>query len=82
MNKVLLSAAVAGLLVAGVSAANAAEAPTKCYGIAKAGENSCANAFGKHACKGMAKISNDGGDFIVVSAESCSKAGGSTTPKK
>ncbi len=81
MNKTLLTAAVAGILAVGFSA-QADDAAGKCYGIAKAGQNSCANANGIHSCKGQAKVDNDGGDFVLVSAADCEKAGGSSTPKK
>ena len=75
MNKtILLSAAVAGLLAA--TAAHADDA--KCYGIAKAGQNACASATGVHSCKGQAKVDNDAGDWVSLSADDCSKQGGKT----
>jgi uncharacterized membrane protein len=78
MNKnLLLSAAVAGLLSAGVvSAASADDA--KCYGVAKAGQNSCASATGVHSCKGLAKVDGDAGDWVSLSADDCAKQGGKT----
>ncbi len=86
MNKTLLTAALAGAALAGFACtaqADEAMSPqTKCYGIAKAGQNSCANAFGTHACKGMSKVDNDGGDFTMTSTVECTKAGGTTIPRK
>ena len=83
MNKnLLLSAAVAGLMTVGFAAtAGAAEdsAAGKCYGIAKAGQNACANVNGTHSCKGLAKVDNDAGDFTLATAADCDKAGGKTT---
>ena len=58
-----LTAATAALALAGAVAVTglamtpAAEAAgTKCYGIAKAGENDCANAAGTHSCAGQSTI--------------------------
>ncbi len=82
MNKsnLLLSAAVAGLLTVGFAATASADdaAAGKCYGIAKAGQNACANANGVHSCKGQAKVDNDAGDFVLATAEDCGKQGGKT----
>jgi uncharacterized membrane protein len=79
MNKnLLLTAAVAGLLTAGLSVSASAD-DAKCYGIAKAGQNSCAAANGSHSCKGQAKTDNDANDFVLVSADDCAKQGGKTT---
>jgi len=80
MNKthLLLTAAVAGLFAGSIATtANADDA--KCYGIAKAGQNACANATGSHACKGQAKVDNDAGDFVLASSDDCTKQGGSLT---
>lgn len=87
MNKTLFSAALAGVLAAGFAATAQAddkmmEAQGKCYGIAKAGQNSCAHASGVHACKGLSKVDNDGGDFVLATAEDCKKNGGSAEAKK
>lgn len=80
----LLSAALAGVLTAGAAMAEdaAAPAPTtvKCYGIAKAGQNACANATGTHSCKGMSTADNDPSEFVESAAEDCEKSGGKTTP--
>ena len=86
MNKMILSAALAGLMTAGFGMSASAddkmmEGQAKCYGIAKAGQNACANGS-VHACKGQAKVDNDGGDFVMASASDCEKQGGSSEPKK
>lgn len=66
MNKMLVSAAIAGIFVAGV-AAQAADAPkVKCFGIAKAGKNDCKASDSSHACKGQAKADNSKVDFSEV----------------
>jgi len=82
MNKThpLLTAAIAGLLTASLSAPASADGRAKCYGISKAGENDCASASGVHACKGKSKVDNDKSDFVYESNEMCALAFGSTTP--
>lgn len=82
LSKTLLAAA-ATAAIAGMSAgaANAAE-KEKCYGVAKAGKNDCANAAGTHSCAGYSKTDNDGGEWLFVPKGLCAKlAGGSTEPK-
>jgi uncharacterized membrane protein len=82
LKKSLTAAMVAGAFVGAVSiAGNAvpeahAAGMEKCYGIAKAGTNSCANAAGKHSCAGNSTVSYDGEDFRVVKAGACDKKGG------
>jgi uncharacterized membrane protein len=81
MNKMLLSAALAGVFAAGLaaSAAQAADAPTKvkCYGIAKAGKNDCKAANGSHSCQGHATKDNDANDFnLVADKAACDAAKG------
>ena len=65
MNKMLLSAAVAGIFAAGVVSAQAAD-PVKCYGIAKAGKNDCKASDASHACKGLAKTDGSKVDFSLT----------------
>jgi uncharacterized membrane protein len=82
-NHLFLVAISAGVLSAAVSAsANAAASPaqTKCYGVVKAGKNSCASATGVHSCAGQSKVDNDPGDWVNLSAAECAKDGGKTTP--
>ena len=50
----------------------------KCYGVAKAGKNDCAN--GVHSCAGQATKDMDKTSFISLPAGVCAKlAGGSMT---
>ncbi|MBY0510951.1 MAG: DUF2282 domain-containing protein [Rhodospirillaceae bacterium] len=51
-----------------------------CYGIAKAGENNCAAANGKHSCAGQAKVNYSGQEFKEVVKGTCDQMMGSTTP--
>ncbi len=83
VNALTVAAAVAGALsLAAVTAATPAmAAKVKCYGIAKAGQNDCANAAGTHSCAGHAKADYDGGDWKTAdSAEACTQAGGALKP--
>ena len=80
-TQLLLSAALAGIMVSTAAQAADEAAPTKvkCYGIAKAGKNACASANGSHACMGLATADNDPNEFADATAEECEKAGGKTT---
>ncbi len=80
-SRTLINAAVATLLVAGmttasVSASAAEEAKEKCFGVAKAGQNDCGSKTSKHSCAGQSKIDNDPADFKFVAKGSCEKMGG------
>jgi uncharacterized membrane protein len=48
----------------------------KCYGIAKAGQNDCANLAGTHSCAGQNKVDNDKGEWKFVAAGTCKQMGG------
>ena len=81
----LISAAVGSLLALGavtLSTSALAEdaAKEKCYGVAKAGENSCA--ANGHSCQGQAKTDNDPAEWKNVPKGQCASMGGSTEPKK
>ena len=62
------------LLSSPALAQNAAK--EKCYGIAKAGQNDCANLAGTHSCAGQAKVDNDKGEWKYVAAGTCKTMGG------
>lgn len=75
----LASAVAAG----GLSLAPAAIAAdeVKCYGIAKAGENDCANNAGTHSCAGQSTVDYSGEDWKAVeSEEACQEAKGELEP--
>ena len=86
-KKVLAVAVVGAAVVAGAAALEfnrsatmtAAAGPGKeqCYGVAKAGENGCAN--DSHTCGGLAAVSNSGQDWMLVEAGTCLKMGGQLT---
>ena len=84
-NVKLSSLAVAGAFASAITMAGIIATPTagyaetqvKCFGIAKAGENDCANAAGTHSCAGHSSVDFFGGDWkIAASAEACEAAGG------
>ena len=52
----------------------------KCYGIAKAGKNDCADAFGVHSCAGKAKADYAPSEWKYVAKGTCASEGGKTTP--
>lgn len=82
-RQVLLAAAFSTVCVAGTGSVQAADATQeKCFGIAKAGQNDCANVAGIHACAGQSKIDNDKREWKYVAKGTCEKAGGSLVPSK
>jgi uncharacterized membrane protein len=90
MNKrVLIASALAAAIAvpALVSAQGPAPEPEfkaeTCYGIAKAGQNDCANAANTHSCAGLSKKDNDPGEWKYVAKGSCEKMGGKmSAPRK
>ncbi|MCB9947711.1 MAG: DUF2282 domain-containing protein [Rhodospirillaceae bacterium] len=77
-----VAAALAGAIsVAGMALSLPAYADNeKCYGVAKAGENDCANEAGSHSCAGQSTVDYDGGEWQLVPAGSCEEMGGSLEP--
>jgi len=82
MNQhLIVSSALASLLALGlVDGATAADAAgkEKCYGIAKAGQNDCANLSGSHSCAGQTKADHQPDDWKYVAKGTCQKLGGKT----
>jgi uncharacterized membrane protein len=79
--------AAAVLSAAALSSAHAADEAAKkpggvekCFGIAKAGENSCHTANGSHGCGSMSKTDYLGEDFKVVPGGTCEAMNGSLKP--
>jgi len=80
-NAKILSTALATALSLGlVGQAHADEkgAKEKCYGIAKAGQNDCANLSGSHSCAGQASGDKAPDDWKYVARGSCKSEGGLT----
>jgi uncharacterized membrane protein len=82
-QQILIRAALAGLFAAGTFAttAHAADKPAKekCFGIAKAGQNDCANAAGTHSCAGQSKADMSPDEWKYTAAGTCTKMGGKLT---
>ena len=49
----------------------AAQEKEKCFGIAKAGQNDCANLSGSHSCAGQSKLDMDKGEWKYVAKGTC-----------
>ena len=75
-NKLLASAALAAVMAASISAPAQAASKEKCYGIAAAGQNDCANLAGTHSCAGQSTLDNDTGEWKLVEKGTCTTLGG------
>jgi len=80
---VLLASAMAAALSLAVQA-SAGPAPMpkfeaeKCYGVAKAGKNDCANLSGSHSCAGQATSDMSPAEWNYVAKGSCKDMKGLT----
>ena len=85
-QRAFVAAAAATLLTTLMAAAPAsaqdmskdAKAKEKCYGIAKAGQNDCANLTGTHSCAGQAKVSDHPTEWKYVAKGTCASMKGMT----
>ncbi len=77
-HRLVVSSALASVLALGLLAPATAQdkAKEKCYGIAKAGQNDCANLAGTHSCAGQAKADNDPGEWKYVAKGTCKEMKG------
>ncbi|MBC7413624.1 MAG: DUF2282 domain-containing protein [Herminiimonas sp.] len=85
MNKrqALIATALATVCAASGPLALADGGKEKCYGIAKAGQNDCADAGGAHSCAGQAKVDKGASEWKYVAKGTCvDKEKGSLTPPK
>ncbi|RZT97931.1 DUF2282 domain-containing protein [Rivibacter subsaxonicus] len=77
MNQRLITAsALASLLALGAVGPAAAQEKEKCYGIAKAGQNDCANLSGSHSCAGQSKEDMSPVDWKYVAKGTCASMKG------
>ena len=72
----IVLAAVAAALALGAAPAAQAQAKEKCYGIAKAGQNDCANLSGSHSCAGQNKVDHDPAEWKYVAKGTCKEMKG------
>jgi uncharacterized membrane protein len=79
-QRLIVSSALASALALGLVGQVAAQdkGKEKCYGIAKAGQNDCANLAGTHSCAGQAKVDNDAGEWKYVAKGTCKSLKGMT----
>jgi len=78
-TKQILASGLAAALALGLVAQAQAEDKSpkeKCYGIAKAGQNDCANLSGTHSCAGQTKMDKSPDDWKYVNKGTCAKEGG------
>ena len=84
-QRLIVSSAFASALALGLIGSVAAQgmgsqdkAREQCYGIAKAGQNDCANLSGSHSCAGQAKVDADPGEWKYVAKGTCKEMKGMT----
>lgn len=80
-TRLIASSALASVIAMGMlSTAHAQDDKMKdkekCYGIAKAGSNDCANLSGSHSCAGQAKAAMGVDEWNYVAKGTCAKMGG------
>ena len=82
-HRLAISSALASVLALGLAGPSAAQdmdgkGKDKCYGIAKPGQNDCANLSGTHACSGLSKANLDVADWKYVAKGTCKELKGLT----
>ena len=80
-NRLIVSSALASVLALGLlNAAHAADSAgkEKCFGIAKAGQNDCANLSGTHSCAGQSKVDMGPDEWKYVAKGTCKDMKGMT----
>jgi uncharacterized membrane protein len=78
-QRAMIAATAAALMsLSFVSLPAAAQEKEKCFGIAKAGQNDCANLDGSHSCAGQSKLDMDKGEWKFVAKGTCKSMKGLT----
>ena len=77
-HRLIVSSALASVMALGLAGPAAAQEKEKCYGIAKAGQNDCANLSGSHSCAGQNKVDHDPGEWKYVAKGTCKEMKGMT----
>lgn len=80
-QRVIVSSALASAMALGLAGNSAAQHPAggakeKCFGIAKAGQNDCANLSGSHSCAGQAKVDMGVDEWKFVAKGTCKEMKG------
>ena len=76
----IVSSALASVLALGLVGSVAAQdkGKEKCFGIAKAGQNDCANTSGSHSCAGQSKVDMAPDEWKYVAKGTCKEMKGMT----
>lgn len=78
-QRTMIAATAASVITMALTAAPAqAQDKEKCFGIAKAGQNDCASAFGTHSCAGQSKVDMDKSEWKFVAKGTCKSLKGLT----
>jgi len=81
-QRLIVSSALATALALGLlgqaAAQDKAKEKEKCFGIAKAGKNDCANLSGSHSCAGQNKVENGADEWNYVAKGTCKNMNGKT----
>ena len=73
-QRLIVSSALASVLALGLlspAAAQDSAGKEKCFGIAKAGQNDCANLSGTHSCAGQSKVDMGKDEWKYVAKGTC-----------
>ncbi len=78
MYKALISTATLAAILSTAPALTHAKSMSKekCFGVALAGKNDCANLTGTHSCAGAAKQDKDVAEWKYMTKDECSQLGG------
>jgi uncharacterized membrane protein len=79
-QRLIVSSALASALALGLVGPVAAQdkGKEKCFGVAKAGQNDCANLSGSHSCAGQSKVDNAPDEWKYVPKGTCKDMKGKT----
>jgi len=79
-QRLIVSSALASVLALGLigQAASEEKAKEKCFGVAKSGQNDCANLTGSHSCAGQTKVDGAAEDWKYVAKGTCKEMKGMT----
>ncbi len=78
-QRAMIAATAASLMTLALASAPVqAQEKEKCFGIAKAGQNDCANLSGSHSCAGQSKVDMDKSEWKYVAKGTCKTMKGLT----
>jgi len=79
-TRLIVTSALASAMALGLTGPSAAQArpKEKCYGIAKPGQNDCANLSGSHSCAGQSKVDKGVDEWRYVPAGTCAELKGTS----